>query len=121
MEICKNPSLDKFENFFEQTIIDETKTCKVFSDYEGWTAKFKKVAPNKWISNEGPSGLCNNVFLFTLEHEPKYPTLWTYTQVRTYSDQENKFCKGLEVNKPLIYDWHGKTIELNCKFIEYGF
>ena len=121
IDLCSNPTYEKFEEFMIETIVERTKTCKVSADLEGWTAKFKRVAKNKWVSTAGPEGLCNVVTFMTLEHEPNHPNLWTYTRTRSYAEQENQFCKHLEVGKELKYDWRDKTINLDCKFIEYGF
>jgi hypothetical protein len=121
INLCDKPTYEKFEKFMIQDIEDRTRTCKVSADPEGWTAKFTKVAENKWVSSEGPTGPCSTVILMTLEHEPSSSSLWTYTRTRTYVDQESEACRGLEVGKPLVYTWREKTIELNCQLIEYGF
>jgi len=120
IDFCEHPTSSKFEKFLIDSIVDETVTCKVSVDFEGTKANFKKVAKNKWVSNEGPRGLCDETVLIVLEHAGD-GILWTYIQTRTYANQDNESCRALEVNKPLVYDWKEKTIELNCKFIEYGF
>lgn len=119
LSICSNTSYDKILNFTKKIIEDETRTCKIssFTDYK--TLHLKKIGPNKWLGTEWPSGLCNSVITYTLEHEPNYNTLWTYTQIRSHTDQ-NELCKGFEVGKPLIYSWKNKPIEMKCDFIEFG-
>lgn len=121
VNFCDKPTYEKLERLMIRDIEVLTRTCKVSADPEGWTAKFTKVAKNKWVSSEGPTGLCNAVILMELEHEPNYSNLWTYTRTRTYADQKSELCKGLEVGTPLTYSWKEKAIELNCQFIRYGF
>jgi hypothetical protein len=121
IDLCKKPTYEKWEQFVIDEVIQGSKTCKVSVDLEGFTHKFKKVASNKWVCNEGPSGMCDSFFLITLEHEPNAPGLWTYTQTRTYANQDTAVCKALEVGKPLIYNWHDQTLQMNCEFVEFGF
>lgn len=121
LSFCKNPTYSKLEDLLKKMITHESKTCKI-STFGPTTTSFKKIAPNRWVSNEGPTGLCNSVIVTTLEKEPSYSSLWTYTQTRAYADQNNDLCRGLEVNKPLIYTWKAsKQIELKCEFIGFGF
>ena len=40
---------------------------------------FVKVNERKWVSNNGPEGICGVVSVFTIEHEVNDPILWTYT------------------------------------------
>ena len=98
-----------------------SKTCKIDTFKQDWSAKFKKVATNKWVSNKGPIGLCESVYLITLENEPKYPRLWKFSQTRVYANTSNELCKRLDINIPLEFTWKGtETFDLKCEYIEFG-
>lgn len=119
--ICSNPTFENFYNFSKQDIEDGKVTCSISSFTPKEKSHFKRVGPNKWISVDGPSGLCNQVVTIILEKDPKHPSLWTYTQMRSHTDQ-GPICKDFEVGKPLIYSWQEKrSIEMKCEFIEFGF
>jgi len=120
VSICSNPLYDKILSFIKKMTEDEIRTCTISSDTDFKTLPLKKIAPNKWLGTAGPSGLCNVVSTWTLEHEPNSNLLWTYTQMRSHADQTNEVCKGLEVGKPLIYSWKNRPIEMKCDFIEFG-
>jgi hypothetical protein len=121
VDVCKNPTYEKLINVWKYLLLVESKTCIVTFRMEPWTLKFKKVSENKRVSNSGPSGLCNNFYLSTLEHEPEANGLWTFTQTRTYAGQEDELCKDFKVGKTITWDWRDDIKEMNCQFIEYGF
>jgi hypothetical protein len=116
VDFCKNSSYEKLWALMNKFIITQTKTCQVSFDIEPWIVKLEKIETNKWVGDTGPSGLCNNIYFCTLEHEPDYDNLWTYTQTRTYA---RKGCEDLKVGETIIWDWRSKTFEMNCQFIEY--
>ena len=117
---CRSPSLDGAWDLIERSLIAETRTCRVSSDTLPTASSFRKVAPNKWVSSGEPVGTCNVVYLVVLEHEPDNPSLWTYTQTRTYADQDSDLCKALELDKTMTYSWRSRTRQVNCEFIEFG-
>ncbi len=121
VEMCKSPSLEIYEKFAVKSIIRDSKTCMINTFKQDWSSKFKKVAPNKWVSNTGPTGLCESVFLMILEHEPEYPSLWKFSHTRTYANTNVKICKKLDINTPLEFTWEGiETFDLKCEYIEFG-
>ncbi|MGI0014737.1 MAG: hypothetical protein ACREBU_15045, partial [Nitrososphaera sp.] len=83
---------------------DEQQTCSISS--HNFSAEFKRIGPHKWVSNQGPQGMCNVVLVQTLEHESNEPILWTFTQSTVTGDTSEPFCKGLIENRPPVtYSW----------------
>ncbi|MDR5795085.1 hypothetical protein QCE49_17070 [Caballeronia sp. LZ008] len=83
--------------------------------------KFKKVGPNKWLANVRPQGLCNSVYLYTMENDPQHTSLWKFSQVRTFADKTGEFCKGIETNYKIEYGWQGGDLAMTCDVISFGF
>jgi len=117
--ICKKPSYEKILRFLKKSIEAETRTCLVSSNTDFETIHLKKITPRKWLGTAGPSGSCNVVTTWTLEHEPNSAILWTFTQIRSHADQTSILCDGIEVGKPLIYSWKAEPIEMKCDFIDF--
>lgn len=119
IKLCEDPTEEKMWSFIEQGIREEARTCRVWTHSNG-PYTFRRIAANRWLSNEGPTGICNVVNVMVLEHEPEYPNLWTYTQTRTYADKEGELCSAIELNKPLVFDWRDHTLSMQCDFISFG-
>jgi len=85
-----------------------------------FTANFVKVGDRKWVSNNGPEGICGVVSVLTIEHEPNYANLWTYTEQRTYTNNGDGLCKGLANSTTLTYSWKSeKAVRLKCEEIKF--
>jgi hypothetical protein len=97
----------------------ETRACKI-SSFRNDPVTFKKVNPNKWVANVGPQGLCSAVYLYTMENDPKYPSLWTWSQVRTYADRSSEFCKDLQLNHRMEYSWKAEGPAISCETVSFG-
>lgn len=94
------------------------RTCYLSTNR--FRSEFKRSGPNKWVSVQGPQGICNVVLVQTLENDPDYPQLWTFTQTRATSDNKGP-CEGIEVNKPGIYSWDAPNqFDLNCQVFEWS-
>jgi hypothetical protein len=116
---CANPSLSTVEEFLRQGALLESKTC-VVSQFQNNPVTYKRIGTNKWVANVGPEGACNSVFLYTMEREPQYSNLWTWSQVRTYADSSGPLCKGLRVNEKIEFSWRGNDPDLVCEAIKFG-
>lgn len=120
-DLCKKPTKEKVLNIYKGALQQDRDTCKVF-EYDTGDFEFEQISENKWVSTNKPSGECSVVSILTLERSPESSFLWTYNQVKHYTNTATKLCKSLAENvKPMSYSWNGKTsIEMNCKFIEFG-
>ncbi len=120
-QLCKNPTKKNLVQFYMLTIQVERDTCKVF-EYDTGDFEFEKISENKWVSTNKPSGVCSVVSILTLERSPESSFLWTYNQVKHYTNTKTELCKNLAENvKPMSYSWNGETsVEMNCKHIEFG-
>jgi hypothetical protein len=84
-------------------------------------ADFVKVSGYKWVSNNGPEGLCGAVSVFTIEREAGSEVLWTYTEQYTYTNNTEGFCKGLASSETAIYSWKaGSVVRLRCENIKFS-
>lgn len=121
VDICKKPSRDKVLALITSSAKNDLKTCKVM-DYDIGDYQFNQVNDKKWVSTNEPTGQCGAVTILSLEQHPKYDSLWSYSQVKHYTNTESELCKSLsEINEPMSYSWNGKDgLKMDCKFIEFG-
>jgi hypothetical protein len=120
-KMCQETSRESIIGALSYSAKMEAETCNVM-EYDVGDYIFERINENKWVSTNKPSGLCGAVTLLSLEREPESPSLWSYSQVRHYTNTETETCKKLdEINEPMSYSWQGKNnIEMNCKFIQFG-
>ena len=129
-------AIDKFCNedsmvfnlkaFFEMMVEMISPQLKLDADtcsIENWDfkKKFKKASignKNKWVSNEGPHGLCAQIDVSTLEHEG-HGVRWKYTRQTTYVDDTDEFCKGREVGVLHKYSSGEHAFPINCRYISF--
>jgi hypothetical protein len=85
-----------------------------------FSADFVKVSDRKWVSNNGPEGICGVVSVFILEREPNYDNLWTYTEKYIYTNNNaDRICK-LAHDSTSMYSWNaGKTVRLKCEDFKF--
>ena len=96
----------------------EQNECTIHSAV--FQVDFVKVADNKWVSNNGPEGICGVVSVFTIEHEPTSTLLWTYTEQYTYTNNGTGLCKGLPNSETSTYSWKsGTNIRLKCEELKF--
>jgi hypothetical protein len=96
----------------------EQNECTVYDAV--FSADFVKVAENKWVSNNGPEGICGVVSVFTIEHEPTSISLWTYTEHYTYTNTSDGLCKGLPNSETSTYSWKsGRNVRLKCEELKF--
>lgn len=119
LALCANPSMSAFEDWMRRAILAETRKCKV-SVSQNETVKYKKVGPNKWVANVGPQGLCNSVYLYTMENDAKQSNLWKWSQVRTSADTSRELCKNTQLNYKREYSWEGDDPDISCDAISFG-
>ncbi len=95
----------------------EKRTCRVSS--QTFEADFRKSGSRKWISNNGPEGLCDLVNVLVIEHEPDATVLWTFTHTRAAGNTDAGPCKGFEINKPFVFTWRAPEQALmGCEVIK---
>ena len=102
-----------------RTTLAESRACKVIS-FQNDPVTYKKVGRNKWVANVGPKGTCSSVYLYTMENDPKHTNLWTWSQVRTYADTSQEFCKDMQINYKLEFSWRGVDPDIACDAISFG-
>jgi hypothetical protein len=93
----------------------EKNECRI--NALSYTLKFKKVGGRRWVSNNGPEGICGVVSVQTLEHEEKYENVWTYTESSVVGNTEPELCKSLasQWQKPEIFSWKiGSALSPQC-------
>jgi hypothetical protein len=91
----------------------EQNECTVSSTV--FSADFVKVGERKWVSNNGPEGICGVVSVFTIEHEPTATDLWTYTEQYIYTNNTADWICKLAHNETSTYSWQsGNTVRLKC-------
>lgn len=101
----------------------QQQTCG--SQLSAYSIEFKKIGKGRWLSNEGPQGLCNIVRIYQLYQNPSSPELWTLTQKNiTTGDVSNPLCKmfaNAEQQEPTeVFSWEYKhEFELPCEFIQW--
>ncbi len=102
----------------------QQRTCGSWLDT--YSLEFHKIGKGKWLSNEGPQGLCRTVTIYELDAEPSEYLLWTFTRKNiTTGNASNPLCQGSaseDKNQPtIVYSW--KTdhpdFELPCDFIKW--
>lgn len=116
--LCTNPTEMAFEEWVRQSVINDSKTCKIRKSVQG-PVRYKKVLPNRWVALVGPTGECRSSYQFTLEHAPESPSDWTWTQVRMSADTDKKICKQLLVGIPLTYSSAGSDVKFTCDGINF--
>lgn len=100
----------------EQT--HEQEECTIGSSV--FSPDFVKVSDHKWVSNNGPEGICGVVSVLTIEHEATDATLWTYTEQYSYTkNNADRVCK-LAHNTTSTFSWKsGKTVRLKCDELKF--
>ena len=119
LAVCRNPSQQAVEDYFYSILLQDTETCNI-ATYE-YDVTFQKIEPNKWISNEGPTGVCQTVHITILENEEANPTFWTYKSKKSYLNKKNTFCAGMEDQHEFeIYSWqYLSPLPMGCKYIDF--
>lgn len=98
---------------------DSSRDCLIATNQ--FTVQFKRVNKFKWVSNEGPKGICNIVNVTTIERDKSSEYLWNFTQVRADADKEGIMCKDLEINNPIKYSSHfGTSFKMECPAISFS-
>jgi hypothetical protein len=121
MTMCNNTTRQTVIEALSLTAKQAGNTCKVM-DYDIGNYIFNQVNENKWVSTNKPSGSCGVVTVLTLERSPEHKSLWSYSQIKHYTNTETEMCKSFaEINKPIAYSWNGQSnIKMGCKYIEFG-
>jgi hypothetical protein len=116
--MCKSSTRDNYEALIRASLELEITTCSV--SVGRWTLSFTKQTDTRWVSNDGPNGVCGVVLITTLERETKN-NLWTYTQRKIVTNKQNSvaFCTIIEEG-PVTYSWRNNTKKLACDLVEPG-
>lgn len=96
----------------------EKNSCNIRSNV--FTLEFKRTASNKWISNPGPTGICDRVKVVTIEHEPDNTTLWRYSQTIAASKSNDPICKHFTAGFTTIFSWQAvRESQIDCKVVKF--
>lgn len=119
--MCDNKTRNTVVEALTLSAMQSGRTCRIM-EYDIGNFVFEQVNDKKWVSTNKPSGKCAIVTVLSLEQHPKYSRLWSYSQVRHYTNTDTEMCKSLsEVNESISYSWNGKKrLNMNCDFIEFG-
>jgi hypothetical protein len=105
---------------FQQVLLMPMKsapdTCEIVTNrYE---STFARQGPKRWVSNEGPDGICGVVAITTLEQDGNDGSLlWTMnTQKIVTNKGANDLCKTLD-ERPETLTWRESRRPLPCKFV----
>ncbi len=113
-----NNKKECFRKAYLNSIRRDASKCKI--SVNTFEKEFKKVGSRKWMSDVRPSGLCDFVNSFIIEHDKTYPNLWTYTQVRLSADKDTEFCRGFTLNEPQVYSWSiPADLTMSCENIDF--
>lgn len=106
-------------NWLRAEAAKEARTCKLLA--QEFSLDFKRIGPRKWLSDIGPSGICNLVKIYEVEREVN-TDLWTMKETRIGAGRDDGICKSMaeDTGKVRIWTWrnpHG--YELQCDFLEF--
>jgi hypothetical protein len=111
--LCACATKECFDKAILEQQSHEQNECTIYSSVI--PVDFVKVNDRKWVSNNGPEGICGVLDVFTIEHEETYPTLWTYTSHYSYTNNKDGLCKAMK-DEDYTYSWKGPhSLRLQCE------
>lgn len=117
---CKSPTRANLEALERAAQAGDLATCKVWVNR--WTHTFTKQSAVRWVSNDGPNGICGTILISILEpRDGDSDFFWKYSQQRVITNKDVKEpipCKEFEA-EPTSYSAN-KTKKLSCELIEAG-
>ena len=111
---------------FQQVLLNPDKTdaaiCRIFTNR--YSATFKRQDERRWVSTQGPDGVCGVVAVTTLEHTTDSPTtgVWAAkmdTQKIITNKSASPICNAFTTD-PEKLDWKYPRRALPCKFVVGG-
>ncbi|MBJ2129047.1 hypothetical protein JC525_08870 [Alteromonas sp. IB21] len=119
---CRASSKQELVSVYANMHEAKLRTCKV-NNIDTGSYLFDQISENKWVSTNKPIGKCGAVLILSIERESSDRPLWTFNQVRHYTNTSSEMCAKLQsINETMTYSWSGqKTIEKDCDYIEFGF
>jgi hypothetical protein len=87
-----------------------------------YSIDFKKIGKGKWLSNEGPQGMCRVVRIYELEADPANG-LWTLVQKNiTTGNTSEQLCKSIanaerQPSEEMLSWKSPGEFELPCEYI----
>jgi hypothetical protein len=119
VQLCKQDfSPEAFESFASLMLEKEARTCKLFP--QKFSVEFELQRPNTWVSNQGPSGLCQTIIITQLTRDPEHELLWEYEERRIYLNKTGFLCEGSE-DQTERFSWRSGEKVLHCDFVDFGF
>jgi hypothetical protein len=120
--VCDDPSERNVRAMVRTNVERENLTCKIVS-LRPFELTFQLQPDGRWLSNDGPSGPCGVILITTLEKDPKYSVLWTYTQRRLITNKAGSIglaeCKAFEEHTQ-VFSWKPQDKFRQCKMIKFG-
>lgn len=118
--LCKEQSEEAWRALIDFDADKAMQTCRV-AVYDPSPVRLYKIGENAWANRPQPSEVCGAMTSMILERQPGSNHLLTWKQVRTYANRSEEVCKGLEIDKPVVWTWkHGDTVRADCKFIKFS-
>ena len=124
LELCKEPTFEKYKKFVDEKMDMKSKTCLIAS--HNYERSFKLSNNGNWILDGKPSGECDVVELdrFELEKEGfgkgRY---WNYFSQKVILNPDGKLlgqsCGLLDQNS-YKWSWRSRTIVLDCDRFEFS-
>jgi hypothetical protein len=114
--MCDKRTAKSIRDYLWYTLEKQTKTCRIWTN--SWKETFTKQLENKWVSNEGPDGICGVVVVSSLEAKDSLVGSYETQKVVTNKDVNSPFCQ-LDETK-VRYAWDDKFVDRSCEFIVLG-
>jgi hypothetical protein len=118
--MCDKPTAKSIRDYLWYTLEKQTKTCRIWT--QSWKETFTKQLENKWVSTEGPGGICGVVEVSSLE--AKDSLVWSYETQKVVTNKDvndvnSPICLKLNETK-VRYGWDNKFVDRSCEFIVWG-
>jgi hypothetical protein len=120
---CRAPTEQTVTKLVTAGFDQKTRTCLVST--HRFSIKFKPVeSSNVWTSNDGPNGPCGVITVAQMEPDPKYPTMWNYTQRKIITNPNataygTMKCSQLDQSE-VNYSWLKKDVFAGCEYIKFS-
>jgi hypothetical protein len=98
--------------------LDE-RTCHI--DINDFKESFRRVSPRKFLSTDGPRGLCGIVVVSSVECGPETGSFWQFRTavVEMTGDKSDPLCKNTRLNNPVTIGFKELgTLTLSCDYID---
>lgn len=122
MRVCDNPTEEAFIKLVELEHSKNMRTCRVSSNTYRQT--LKRVSPDVYTANEGPSGDCGIINVSRLERATDSKLFFNYRAKKIITNPKATFfismlCEQLD-QAEYLYTWRTQEWTPTCDFLEFG-